>query len=91
MPKPRTGNILTISGSSAPCLPARAVELLAAATARLIDANCPVSGPTIEHSGSIAAGLELSDQLALSVPTGERDRPEPENAPRCAPKEPDRR
>lgn len=91
MPQPRTKNIPMIESGCASCLPARAVELLAAATARLIDANVPVLGPNIEHAGSFAAGLDVSDQPALSVPTGERDRPEPENAPRCDPKEPDRR
>ncbi|MFN7430697.1 MAG: hypothetical protein ACK54T_00930 [bacterium] len=91
MPNPRTKNIPTNGGTAAFCLPPRAVELLAAATARLIEANCPVPGPTIEHASSDLAGLDVSDQPALSVPTGERDRPEPENAPRCAPKEPDRR
>ena len=91
MSQPRTKNILTIGDGAAPNLPARAVELLAAATARLIEANCPVPGPTIEHASSDATGLDVSDQPALSVPTGERDRPEPENAPRCDPKEPDRR
>lgn len=91
MPHPRTKNITTNGGTAAPCLLPRAVELLAAATARLIDANVPLQRPGIEHAGSLAAGLDVSDQPALSVPTGERDRPEPENAPRCDPKEPDRR
>lgn len=91
MSQPRSKNILTIGDGAAPNLPPRAVELLAAATARLIDANVPVLGPNIEHAGSFAAGLDVWDQRALSVPTGERDRPEPENAPRCDPKEPDRR
>jgi hypothetical protein len=91
MPHPRTKNIPTIDGGCASCLPARAVELLAAATARLIDANIPDLGPNIEHAGIDGAGLDVSDHPALSVPTGERDRPEPENAPRCDPKEPDRR
>lgn len=48
-------------------------------------------GPSIEHAGIDPAGLDLSDHAALSVPTGERDRPEPENAPRCDPKEPEGR
>lgn len=61
------------------CLPARAVELLAAATARLIDASAHASGVIIEQAGSSGAGLELADHAALSVPTGERHRPEPEN------------
>lgn len=91
MPEPRTKNILKIGGGVAPCLPPRAVELLAAATARLIDANAPALGPNIEHAGIDAAGLDLSDHVALSVPTGERDRPEPENVPRCGPKEPEGR
>ena len=91
MPQPRTKNIPKIDGERASCLPARAVELLAAATARLIDANAPALGPSIEHAGIDAAGLDLSDHVALSVPTGERDRPEPENAPRCDPKEPEGR
>lgn len=91
MPQPRTKNNPTIDGGYASCLPARAVELLAAATARLVDANTPVLRPSIEHAGIDGAGLDLSDHAALSVPTGERDRPEPENAPRCDPKEPDRR
>jgi len=89
MSQPRTKNILTIGGRAAPCLPPRAVELLAAATARLIDANVPVLGPNIEHAGSDSPRLDLLDHAALSVPTGERDRPEPENAPQCDPKETD--
>lgn len=73
------------------CLPARAIELLAAATARLIDANAHESGVSIEHDGSSGAGLELADHAALSVPTGERHRSEPENPRRCGPKEPEGR
>lgn len=61
------------------CLPARAIEILAAGTARLIDACARDSGVSIEHAGSSGAGLELADHAALSVPTGERHRPEPEN------------
>lgn len=90
MPHPRTHNP-TNGGTAAPCLPRCAVELLAAATARLIDANTPAPGSNIEHAGSFAARLDVLDQPALSVPPGERDRPEPENAPQCDPKEPDRR
>jgi len=89
MSQPRTKNILTIGGRVAPCLPPRAVELLAAATARLIDANLSVRGPNLEHAGFDSPRLDLLDHAALSVPTGERDRPEPETAPRCDPKEPD--
>lgn len=69
------------------CLPPRAIELLAAATARLIDASAHDSSAIIEHAGSLGAGLELADHAALSVPTGERHRPEPENPGRCYPKE----
>lgn len=68
-------------------MPARAIELLAAATARLIDASAHDSGVSIEHAGSSGAGLELADHAALSLPTGERHRPEPENPGRRCPKE----
>jgi hypothetical protein len=70
-------NIPTKAGSI--CLSARAIELLAAATARVIDATAHDSGVSIEHAGSSGAGLELAEHAALSVPTGERHRPEPEN------------
>lgn len=60
-------------------LPARAIELLAAATARMVDATAHDSGVSIEHACSSGAGLELAEHAALSVPTGERHRPEPEN------------
>lgn len=72
-------------------MPARAIELLAAATARLIDARAHDSGVIIGHAGPSGAGLELTDHAALSVPTGERPRPEPENPGRCCPKEPEGR
>ena len=91
MPQPRTQNIPTIPGGVAPRLPARAIELLAAATARLIDANAHDLGSSIEHAGNDRAGLELPDHAALSVPTGERHRPEPESRGRCSPKEPEGR
>jgi len=89
MPRHEAQNIPTKAGSI--CLPARAIELLAAATARLIDANAHAAGSDIEHVGSSRAGLELADHAALSVPTGERPRPEPENPGRCGPKEPEGR
>ncbi|MFN7374735.1 MAG: hypothetical protein ACK54T_02195 [bacterium] len=73
------------------CLPARAVELLAAGTARLIDASAHDLGVSVEHADSSRAGLELAEHAALSVPTGERHRPEPENPGRCCPKEPEGR
>lgn len=85
MPRHEAQNIPTKAGSL--CLPARAIELLAAATARLIDASAHDSGVSIEHAGFSGAGLELADHAALSVPTGERHRPEPENPGRCYPKE----
>lgn len=89
MPRHEAQNIPTNAGSL--CLPARAIELLAAATARLIDASAHDSGVSIEHSGSSGVGLELSEHAALSVPTGERHRPEAENPGRCGPKEPEGR
>lgn len=85
MPRHEVQNIPTKTGSL--CLPARAIELLAAGTARLIDASAHDSGVSMEHAGSLLAGLELADHAALSVPTGERHRPEPENPGRCCPKE----
>jgi hypothetical protein len=89
MPRHKAQNIPTKAGSL--CLPARAIELLAAATARLIDASAQAMVASIEHAGSAGAGLELTDHAALSVPTGERHRPEPENPGRCCPKEPEGR
>lgn len=89
MPRHEAQNIPTKAGS--PCLPARAIELLAAATARLIDVDAHDSGVNIEHAGSSGAGLELAEHAALSVPMGERPRPEPENPGRCCPKEPEGR
>lgn len=89
MPRHEAQNIPTTAGLL--CLPARAIELLAAATARLIDASANDSGVIIEHAGSSEAGLELAEHAALSVPTGERPRPEPENPGRCGPKEPEGR
>lgn len=89
MPRHEAQNIPTKPGSL--CLPARAIELLAAATARLIDTSAHDSGVSIEHAGSSGAGLELTEHAALSVPTGERHRPEPENRGRCSPKEPEGR
>ena len=89
MPRHEAQNIPTTAGSI--FLPARAVELLATATARLIDASAHYSGNSIEHAGSSGAGLELADHAALSVPTGERHRPEPEKPGRCCPKEPEGR
>ena len=89
MPRHEAQNNSTQAGSL--CLPTRAIEILAAATARLIDASAHDSGVSIEHAGSSGAGLELADHAALSVPTGERDRPEPENPGRCCPKEPEGR
>lgn len=77
MPRHKAQNIPTKAGPL--CLPARAIELLAAATARLIDASAHDSSVIIEHASSLGAGLELADHAALSVPTGERPRPEPEN------------
>lgn len=85
MPRHEAQNIPPKAGSLR--LPARAIEILAAATARLIDASAHDSGVSIEHAGSSGAGLELADHAALSVPTGERPRPEPENPGRCCPKE----
>lgn len=87
MPRHEAQNNPTKAGSL--WLPARAVELLAAAAARLIDASAHDSGVSIEHAGSSGVGLELADHAALSVPTGERHRPEPENPGRCCPKEPE--
>lgn len=87
MPRHEAQNIPTKAGSL--CLPTRAIELLAAATARLIDASAHDSGAIIEHAGSSGAELELAEHAALSVPTGERPRPEPENPGRCGPKEPE--
>lgn len=69
MPRHEAQNILTKAGSL--CLPTRAFELLAAATARLIDASAHDSGAIIEHAGSSGAELELAEHAALSVPTGE--------------------
>lgn len=89
MPRREAQDIPTKAGSL--FLPARAIELLAAATARLIDASAHDSGVSIEHAGSFAAGLELTEHAGLSVPTGERHRPEPENPGRCGPKEPEGR
>ena len=89
MPRHEEQNNLTKAGSL--CLPGRAIEILAAATVRLIDASAIDSGVSIEHAGSSGAGLELADHAALSVPTGERDRHEPENPGRCCPKEPEGR
>lgn len=73
------------------CLPARAIELLALAIARLIDASAHTTDTNIGHAGSSGAGLELTNHAALSVLTGERHRPEPENPGRCGPKEPEGR
>ena len=89
MPRHEAQNTPTTAGSL--CLPARAIEILATATARLIDANAHGAGVSIEHAGSPGAGLELGDHAALSVPTGERHRPEPENPGRRGPKEPEGR
>jgi hypothetical protein len=89
MPRHKSQNNPTLAGT--PCVPARAIELLAAGTARLIDASAHDSSVIIEHAGSLRAGLELADHAALSVPTGERHRPEPENPGRCCPKEPEGR
>ena len=89
MPRHKAKNIPTNAGSL--CLPTRAIELLATATARLIDASAHDSSVSIEHAGSSGTGLELADHAALSVPTGERPRPEPENPGRCCPKEPEGR
>lgn len=89
MPRHEAQNIPTKAGSLR--LPARAVELLATATARLIDASAHDSGVSIEHAGSSGTALELTDHAALSVPTGERHRPKPENPGRCCPKEPEGR
>lgn len=83
MPRREAQNIPARAGSLR--LPARALEILAAATARLIDASAHDSGVSIEHAGPSGAGLELADHAALSVPTGERHRPEPENPGRCCP------
>lgn len=73
------------------CLPARAVELLAAGTARLIDASAHDLFGSVEHPDSSREGLELAEHAALSVPAGERHRPEPESPGRCYPKEPEGR
>jgi hypothetical protein len=89
MPRHEAQNIPTKAGSL--CLPTRAIELLAAATARLIDASAHDLGVSIEHAGFPETGLEVADHAALSVPTGERQRPEPENPGRCCPKEPEER
>lgn len=89
MPRHEAQNIPTKAGLL--CLPARAIELLAAAAARLIDASAHDPGVSIEHAGSLGAGLELADHAALSVPTGERNRPEPESPGRCGPQEPEGR
>ena len=85
MPRHEAQNTPTTAGSL--CLPARAIEILATATARLIDANAHDAGVSINHAGSPGAGLELANHAALSVPTGERPRPEPESSVRCDPKE----
>lgn len=87
MPRHEAQNIPTKACSLR--LPARAIEILAAATARLIDASADDSGVSSEHAGSYGSELELADHAALSVPTGERHRPEPENPGRCCPKEPE--
>jgi hypothetical protein len=89
MPRHEAQNIPTKAGSL--CLPARAIELLAAATARMIDASAHDPGVSIEHAGSSGAGLDLAEHAALSVPTGERHRPEPEKPGRCCSKEPEGR
>lgn len=89
MPRHEARNNPTPVGSL--CLPARAVELLAAGAARLIDASAHDLGGSVEHADSSRAGLELADHAALSVPKGERHRPEPENPGRCCPKEPEGR
>lgn len=91
MPQPQQQYIPRNAGGLVLRLPVRAVALLAAATARLIDASAHNSGVSIEHAGSLGAGLELADHAALSVPTGERHRPELENSGRCCPKEPEGR
>lgn len=85
MPRHKAQNNPTQAGTL--CLPARAIELLVAGTARLIDASAYDLGVSIEHPDSSLAGLELPQHAALSVPAGERDRPEPENPGRCCPKE----
>lgn len=89
MPRHETRNNPTPVGSLR--LPARAVELLAAGAARLIDASAHDLGGRVEHPESSQAGLELAQHAALSVPTGERHRPEPENPGRCCPEEPEGR
>lgn len=89
MPRHEPQNNPTPVGSL--CLPARAVELLAAGAARLIDANAHAGIADIGHADSSRAGLELAEHAALSVPTGERHRPEPENPGRCCLKEPEGR
>jgi hypothetical protein len=74
-------------------LPTRVVELYAVAVVRMIDASaCGASNeggarPASEHAGSSGPGLELTDHAALSVPTGERDRPEPESGGCQSPQE----
>ena len=89
MPRHEAQNIPTKAGPL--CLPARGIELLAVATARLIDASDHAPGADIGHAGSLGAGLELTEHAGLSVPTGERHRPELENSGRCCPKEPEGR
>lgn len=89
MPRHEAPNSQTQAGSI--CLPIRAVELLAAGAARLIDASAYDVGGSVGHPDSFRAGLELADHAALSVPTGERHRPELEIPGRCCPKEPEGR
>ena len=89
MPRHESQNIPTKPGSLR--LPARATDLVAVATARLIDASAHESGVSIEHAGSSGVGLELAEHAALSVPAGERHRPEPESPGRCFQKEPEGR
>lgn len=66
-------------------LPTRVVELWAAAVVRMINTGmCAASnergvGHASEHAGSSDPKLELAVYAALSVPTGERHRPEPES------------
>ena len=56
-------------------LPRRVIDLLAAGATRLIDARWATVDDDIEHAGSFAARLELSQHGGLSVvPTGERNR-----------------
>ncbi len=89
MPRHETRNYPTPTGTL--CLAARAVELLAAGAARLIDASAHDLGGSVEHADFSRAGLELAEHAALSVPAGERHRPELENPGRCCPKEPEGR